>query len=213
MLVQGGHCPLQKTSTNRHFQVWHRDGSSPFYALAPYGVKPGGDMVDPDKRQDNSPSEMDEESDSDQQEQGPYHIPSPAQPPDCCQDTLPRVKIFLFFKPSHQDFIQDMIVRSTRTLSTQTLVSFLLPTSHKYYETLLVSSPFCKGRLDITYRYSLKDICFLQERLSRDLANVMPPPMPTIFLKPTDYIGPRCILPGESGWVPSGPRSLSGINI
>ncbi|KIM55224.1 hypothetical protein SCLCIDRAFT_1221372 [Scleroderma citrinum Foug A] len=52
-----------------------------------------------DLRQDNSPSEMDEESDSDQQEQESY-LPSPAQTTDCYQVSLPRVKIFPFFKPS-----------------------------------------------------------------------------------------------------------------
>ena len=194
---------------------WHNTAFNPFYAPTPYVVEPGGDVADHNQSQDNPPSEMDEQSDGDQQEQDSY-LPSPAQTPDRHQILLPRVNVFPFLKPPHQDFIQDMIVRSrsdqekypadtvnanTSIVPASSDISEIEEASRKYYETLPMNSPLREGGSAIAYHYPLKDICFLQERLFRDWADVVPPPIPIIILKPTDYIGPRCIRQGESGWI------------
>ncbi|KIM63827.1 hypothetical protein SCLCIDRAFT_691152 [Scleroderma citrinum Foug A] len=200
------------TSTPPGVALWHNDAFNTFSVPTPYVVEPGGDVADHNERQDSSESEMDEQSDSDQQEQESY-LPSPVQTPDRYHAILP---VFPFLKPPHQDFIEDMIVRSrsdqqqypestgianTSIVPSSSNISEIEEASRKYYETLPMDSPLREGGSVNAYRYPLKDILFLQERLSRDWANVVPPPIPIVILKPTDYIGPRCIRQGESGWI------------
>ena len=52
----------------------------------------------------------------------------------------------------------------------------------------------------LAYRYPRKDILFLQQRLL-GWTSVIPPPIPILILKPTDYIAPACIHQGGSDWI------------
>ncbi|KAL4065215.1 hypothetical protein J3A83DRAFT_4375745 [Scleroderma citrinum] len=196
--------------------LWFDDGSNLFDMRTPCVVETGGDTHDDNQIQEGSFPGTDEHLDNYQQDQA--YLPSPALTLDLGQPQdldPPPVKIFPFTKPPHQDFIEEMIIRSrcdkekypdyfpdvdTKTVPPLSDISKIEEASHKYYETSPMDSPFREDGSHLAYHYLLEDIRNLQEKM-RNWDLVMPPPIPIVILKPFDYVGPRSILQGENGWI------------
>ena len=60
----------------------------------------------------------------------------------------------------------------------------------------------------LAYQYPRKDILFLQQRL-RGWTSVIPPPIPIVIPKPTDYIVSACIRQGGSGCIFAIPNEMA----
>ena len=60
----------------------------------------------------------------------------------------------------------------------------------------------------LAYRYPRHDILFLQQRL-RGWTNAIPPSIPIVILKPTDYIVSACICQGGSDWIFAMPNKMA----
>ena len=205
--------------------LWSNVGADPFdVAPTPYVVEPGGGE-DHDRRQRQDSSSLDSDSDSDSDsnsnsdsdnhKEEQVHLPSPAPTID------DMINVFPFAKPPEQDYIWKMISRRLGDISVTEFIDDLIndhtplannseveAASRRYYETEPMETPPRESGLTFAYQYPREDILFLQQRL-RGWTNVVPPPIPIVILKPTDYIAPACIRQGGSGWIFAMPNETA----
>ncbi|KIK15706.1 hypothetical protein PISMIDRAFT_16337 [Pisolithus microcarpus 441] len=129
-----------------------------------------------------------------------------------------------FTKPPTEDAIREMIFRSSRdkdigrdlfylslTLEdpSRAATGFKPPltgiaavdkASRQYYSITPADTELRRFGGEVCYQYPLEVIQTLQRTLAKDWANVMPPPIPIVILRPYDYIGGNFLAQGQDCW-------------
>ncbi|KAI6111064.1 hypothetical protein F5141DRAFT_1202837 [Pisolithus sp. B1] len=140
-------------------------------------------------------------------------------------DSSPKIQVWNvelpvrpFTKPPTEDAVRKMIFRSGRDKDNLSLnleepghattgfkppltgIAAVDEASRWYYSITPADTELRRFGGEVCYQYPLEVIQTLQRTLVKDWANVMPPPIPIVILRPFDYIGGNLLAQGQDCW-------------
>lgn len=175
----------------------------------------------PQEQVGSVPAQVTDLVDSQSQEQ--ISLPTPEPSPKL--QTWPiEPPTRLFTKPLTEDPVREMIFRGRRDKERERDLSYLAlnledpghttlafeppltgiaavdEASRQYYSFTPADTELRRFGGEVGYQYPLEVIQALQETLVSDWADVMPPPIPIVILRPFDYVGGSVLAQGQDSW-------------